>query len=524
MENLPKPDIDDWLGSLDRDLGSTPALASLVPAHPPAEAPSRDRVTHASDAVGAVAPPEAATEQPVAGTPGEIGAWLEQVDPRDGAVSVLAQKTDGLEKHLDGLLTRAAELQQKQTDLESAQDRLSQVDELTWARFDALQKSRADLETFQKEIHAFRTSRAEITEVAGKLAADRTAFEGFVHRVADFQQRMPELDSEMDSISAKWSVAGKAITVLGKKTDGLDTRVDRLQQKQTDLESLQDRLNQVDELSNRTGAQFDALQKSRAVLETFHAEIQAFHTSRAEITEAAGKLAADRTAFEGFVQRVADFQHRMPGLDAEMDSISAQWSVAGKAVTVLGKKTDGLETRVDTLQQKQTDLESLQDRLNQVDELSKTAEKLAAQQAIFERFVARVDDFQQRMPELESKMDAVTAKAAAVAAQTQVVAAQTQQAVNLVAMADDLDLRVTHIEDHRQAVESIEARLNALKTLSDDVDRKLKEQVGRRTDVDETRREGLSSQIAAADGPLDRPVRKRHRRRRPRDCSVTAPD
>ena len=69
-----------------------------------------------------------------------------------------------------------------------------------------------------------------------------------------------------------------------------------------------------------------------------------------------------------------------------------------------------------------------------------------------------------------------------------------------------------------------EARLNALKTLSDDVDRKLKEQVGRRTDVDETRREGLSSQIAAADGPLDRPVRKRHRRRRPRDCSVTAPD
>ena len=617
MEHPPKPDIDDWLGSLDRDLGSTPALASLVPAHPPAEAPSRDRVTHASDAVGAVAPPEAATEQPVAGTPGEIGAWLEQVDPRDGAVSVVAQKTDGLEKHLDGLLTRAAELQQKQTDLESAQDRLSQVDELTWARFDALQKSRADLETFQEEIHAFRTSRADITEVAGKLAADRTAFEGFVQRVADFQQRMPELDSEMDSISAKWSVAGKAVTVLGKKTDGLETRVDRLQQKQTDLESLQDRLNQVDELSNRTGAQFDALQKSRAVLETFHAEIQAFHTSRAEITEAAGKLAADRTAFEGFVQhvadfqqrlpgldsemdsistkwsvakkavtvlgkktdcledrfgqlltqataleqkqadleslqhrvnqfeelsmtaeklaadrtafegfvqRVADFQQRMPGLDAEMDSISAQWSVAGKAVTVLGKKTDGLETRVDTLQQKQTDLESLQDRLNQVDELSKTAEKLAAQQAIFERFVARVDDFQQRMPELESKMDAVTAKATAVAAQTQVVAAQTQQAVNLVAMADDLDLRVTHIEDHRQAVESIEARLNALKTLSDNVDRKLKEQVGRRTDVDETRREGLSSQIAAADGPLDRPVRKRNRRRRPRDCSVTAPD
>ena len=303
MDSPPKPDIDDWLGSLDRDLGSTPTLASQVPAHPPADAPSWDKVSHASEAVEAVAPPEAATGQPVAGTPGKIDAWLEQVDPKDAAVSVVAQKTDGLEKHLDGLLTRAAELQQKQTDLESAQDRLSQVDELTWARFDALQKSRADLKTFQEEIHAFRTSRAEITEVAGKLAADRTAFEGFVQRVADFQQRMPGLDSEMDSISTKWSVAGKAVTVLGKKTDGLETRVDTLQRKQTDLESLQDRLNQVDELSNRTGAQLDALQKSRADLETFQAEIQAFHASHADITEAAGKLAADRTAFEGFVQR-----------------------------------------------------------------------------------------------------------------------------------------------------------------------------------------------------------------------------
>ena len=611
MDSPPKPDIDDWLGSVDRDLGSTPALTSRVPVHPPADAPSWNKVSHASEAAGAVAPPAAATGQPVAGTPGKIDAWLEQVDPRDAAVSVVAQKTDGLEKHLDGLLTRAAELQQKQTDLESAQDRLSQVDELTWARFDALQKSRADLKTFQEEIHAFRTSRADITEVAGKLAADRTAFEGFVQRVADFQRRMPGLDSEMDSISTKWSVAGKAVTVLGKRTDGLETRVDTLQQKQTDLESLQDRLNQVDELSNRAGAQLDALQKSRADLETLQAEIQALHTSHADITEAAGKLAADRTAFEGFVQRVADFQQRLPGLDSEMDSIATQWSVAtqavtvlgkktdrledrfgqlltqataleqkqadleslqhrvnqfeelsttaeklaadrtafegfvqrvadfqqrmpgldsemdtiatqlsvaGKAVTVLGKKTDGLETRVDTLQQKQTDLESLHDRLHQVDALSKTAEKLAAQQVIFERFVARVDDFQQRMPELESKMDAVTAKATVVATQTQVVAAQTDQAVRLVAMADDLDLRVTRIEDHRQAVESIEARLNALKTLSDNVDRKLKEHVGRRTDVDETRREGLSSQIAAADVPRDRPVHKRHRRRRPRDC------
>ena len=224
-----------------------------------------------------------------------------------------------------------------------------------------------------------------------------------------------------------------------------------IEQKQADLESLQHRVNQFDELS-----------------------------------KTAEKLAADRTAFEGFVQRVADFQQRLPGLDSEMDSISAKWSVAGKAVTVLGKKTARLEdrlgrllTQATVLEQKQADLESLQPQVNQFDELLKTVEKLAARQTVFERLVARVDDFQQRMSELESKRDAVTAKAA-------VAAAQTQPVVTPVAMADDLDLRVTGIEDHRQAVESIEARLNALKSLSDDVDRKLKEQLGRRPDVDET--------------------------------------
>ena len=200
---------------------------------------------------------------------------------------------------------------------------------------------------------------------------------------------------------------------LEKQLYGLLTRAAELEQEQTGLESLQDRLNQVDELSTRTGAQFDALQESRADLETCQQEIDALHTSR--------------------------------------------------------------------------------------DTVTKSAEQLEAQRTVFERFVARVDDFQQRLPELESKMDAITATAAVVAAQTQMVAAGTQQIVTLVAMADDLNLQVTRIEGHRQAVESIEARLNALKTLSDTVDRKLKEQLGNRADVDGKLREGLSSRIAATD-------------------------
>ena len=66
--------------------------------------------------------------------------------------------------------TRVDTLQQKQTDLESLQDRLNQVDELS--------------------------------KTAEKLAAQQAIFERFVARVDDFQQRMPELESKMDAVTA----------------------------------------------------------------------------------------------------------------------------------------------------------------------------------------------------------------------------------------------------------------------------------------------------------------------------------
>jgi len=240
MDAPPGPEIDDWIGSLEQDLGGySPALASGVPVHPPADAPGGEPVTRASGAVGAAAPPE----QPVAGTAGKNGAsqdlWLEQVDAHrlgsvgenvaalpgeDQVTSVLVQKTNGLEQQLDALLTRAAELA-------SLRERLNQVDELssrTGAQLDALQKSRADLETFREEIHAFHTSRADIMKAAEKLAADRTAFEGFVQRVDDFQQRVPALEAEMDTISAKWSLKEKVLTAWEKKTDSVEERLGRL--------------------------------------------------------------------------------------------------------------------------------------------------------------------------------------------------------------------------------------------------------------------------------------------------------
>ena len=221
METPPKPEVDDWIGSLEHDLGGySPALTSRVPAQPPAEA-SRDLWL----------------EQVDAHVRGSVGKNAAALSGADTVGSVLAQKTDGLEQQLDGLLTRAAELA-------SLRERLNQVDELssrTGAQVDALQKSRADLETFHEEIHAFHTSRAEIMGAAEQLAADRTAFEGFVQRVDDFQKRLPGLESKMDAITAKAAVVDeqtKRVSTLVAMSDDLDLQVTRIEgHKQTSRRS-----------------------------------------------------------------------------------------------------------------------------------------------------------------------------------------------------------------------------------------------------------------------------------------------
>ena len=59
----------------------------------------------------------------------------------------------------------------------------------------------------------------------------------------------------------------------------------------------------------------------------------------------------------------------------------------------------------------------------------------------------------------------------------------TQKAANLVAIADDLDRQMTRIASQQQFVETVDARLSTLSTLSGTVDRKLEEQLARRAGV-----------------------------------------
>ena len=127
----------------------------------------------------------------------------------DLTIDGLNQKVDGLKKQMAGLLSQADELQQKHAALDSLQERLGEIDELskrTGWQLNNLKQSRQDLAVFRTEIQKFYKSQTKISQVGDRIAADRTAFEAFLERIGEFKRHMPELDSRMDVIRGKFAV------------------------------------------------------------------------------------------------------------------------------------------------------------------------------------------------------------------------------------------------------------------------------------------------------------------------------
>ena len=83
----------------------------------------------------------------------------------------------------------------------------------------------------RKEIQAFYKSQAETSQLRDKIAADRTAFEGFFGRVDEFKGSMPELDSRIDAINSKLSLVDegtqKAASLVAIAAD-LDRQMTRI--------------------------------------------------------------------------------------------------------------------------------------------------------------------------------------------------------------------------------------------------------------------------------------------------------
>ena len=92
----------------------------------------------------------------------------------------------------------------------------------------------------------FYKSHAAATQLRDRLAADRSALEGFLERTAVFSTGLPELESRMDAITGKLAIVDEGTQKaanLVSIADDLDRQMTRIATQQQFVERVETRLN-----------------------------------------------------------------------------------------------------------------------------------------------------------------------------------------------------------------------------------------------------------------------------------------
>ena len=233
------------------------------------------------------------------------------------------------------------------------------------------------------------------------------------------------------------------------------------------------------------------------------------------------RAALDRVGQENkslavYQQRVGVLQSSVGEAESRLKALSARErhlvAPLGQRVDGLSKAFEGLLARAEEFSTKQADLESLGERLTEVEALSKQTttqfeglkqtrndldrlrvdiqdfhkshaeavrlrDQMGADRSALEGFLGRISEFKARTPEIEARLDTVLGKLAQ-------AEEGTRQAVKLGEVVGELDAQATRVGTRVQFLDKLDGRVDALHTLTVDIDGKLAEQLARRTELD----------------------------------------
>lgn len=258
-------------------------------------------------------------------------------------------------------------------------------------------------------------------------------------------------------------------------------------------------------------------QRAGSLLESMHTQIET--------------LAVDRKTVEAVDARLRILDGALGRAEARMGALAGQEKdLAGIAQGIEGvaKRFEDLLAQSDELTKRQLALDSLQEQLTEVDALAKKtsrqmdwlrqgreevealrmevlefqeshagAAQLGADLAGYRQVLQAVDQrmaaVSARTPELEARVDGILARVSR-------VEGASQQAGRLEELMSTVDGQVARLEARASLVETIEGRLNGLNALSTEIDRRLEQQLERRTDLDKLKvaSDGIAAQIADA--------------------------
>ncbi|HEY5618202.1 MAG TPA: hypothetical protein VIK60_09660 [Vicinamibacterales bacterium] len=245
---------------------------------------------------------------------------LDQLAAETGAkLDVATTVGDEFRTSFQALLGQAEELAKKQASLETLQDQLAQVHDMsvrTTADIESFRQSRADLEALQKDVQDFHHAYTGAAQLSDKLAADRTALETFDDRMSSFLARTSELETATETILARMGLIeegmrqaaqlSKAAADIHDQLAGVDERIQF-------VSMLEDRLNALQGLASDVDHRLASQLARQAELDTLREQ---WDTIAAQIVEGQQRMEAIAALQE---ERVVPIETRLEVMQDRLD-------------------------------------------------------------------------------------------------------------------------------------------------------------------------------------------------------------
>jgi len=389
---------------------------------------------------------------------------VEAVSAREQELAQLVERVQGLATAIQELTASAESLQRRQASLGALEERLDGLEAMakrTQWQFDGLAEHRKDLDTLKTEIQTVHTTYEQTVTLLDQLRADKREVELFLDKAGSFMGQASQVETKIDALAAEINQAEASAAKTKSVADAVDEiagRLAALEPRTQIVVELEGRLNSLNVLSSEVDRRLTDQLSRRAELESLNVLCDGL---AAQVTDAQQKLAAVNGAqaeLEPAMDRLSALQADLEGARAEMqalrrdeDTLAAQ----ERRLTELSEKSRTLSLEV---AQRLETVEGLQSELDRAG-------------ALREQLVGELTQIQKQQRDTFAQIEAAE-----------------DQYKRLDALWKKLDQRRSQLEEAEHTLAQVEGRMDELRRLSDEMERKIQGLAEREQVVEAVRR------------------------------------
>ena len=393
----------------------------------------------------------------------------------------------------------------------------------------------ADATGLREQTAAAIAAVSRVESTAASLAQVRDLATHTEDRVSALNALAEHVMQKTQSLDGQKHVVERAVVEANRLNEmvwNMDVQIDKLNDGLKQITRGEQAAARIRQVVDEAQARADAAAQGR---DEFIRETGRFEREgRALMSILAGsveKLALHKNDFDAFDRRLNAIQTAIGDAEKSMVSVAAREKDLGamdRRIETLSLELRLLTTQAAEIGSKQATLDALHARLREVDDLSRrtTSQYNELQKSRFDldalrseaedvrRIHGEIAQMRDRAAQDRSALEAFAGRLAAFRAQIPELDATTsgilgkmgqidegfRKAVKVEEIAAGLDAQLAILGTRVKAVDRIEGRLDALHTLTDDVDRKLSDQLARRSELDtlKARCDAVAAQVLDA--------------------------